>query len=314
MVALPGEPDPDAKGLLGGQASAQNNGVGVRPGLLGDVLMSGASPGNNAMVVPVLMGSYSEPKQAAPSWGLAPLPWPPCPGASHSMGVHLVDHRVRWEEELGVPACGRGPPWAGDGEGGTEAPLPGASASPCVEGGGGHGLTVRPVPSGADGAGRGAPPLGRPVPAGPRRPAPRPAATALLPAAPSAAARAPVPTAAGRPGPGAAEERPAGGELLVGGGRGMTLRAPRRGRGRRVRRQRRRMAGAGGQGGPPGAGSGRLPPDLEELTAGKAQRCAEPCRGRVQGATGKPRQERQPAGLGKFASAAEEAPGPPADS
>ena len=115
VVALPGEPDPDAKGLLGGQASAQNNGVGVRPGLLGDVLMSGASPGSNAMVVPVLMGSYSEPKQAAPSWGLAPLPWPPCPGASHSMGVHLVDHRVRWEEELGVPACGRGPPWAGDG-------------------------------------------------------------------------------------------------------------------------------------------------------------------------------------------------------
>ena len=197
VVALPGEPDPDAKGLLGGQASAQNNGVGVRPGLLGDVLMSGASPGSNAMVVPVLMGSYSEPKQAAPSWGLAPLPWPPCPGASHSMGVHLVDHRVRWEEELGVPACGRGPPWAGDGarvpwagdgEGGTEAPLPVASASPCVEGGGGHGLTVRPVPSGADGAGRGAPPLGRPVPAGPRRPAPRPAATALLPAAPPAAA------------------------------------------------------------------------------------------------------------------------------
>lgn len=68
------------------------------------------------------------------------------------------------------------------------------------------------TPSGADGAGRGAAPLASPVPAGPQLPAPRPAAAALLPAAFPAAAGIPVPAAAGGPGPGTAEERPAGGK------------------------------------------------------------------------------------------------------
>lgn len=73
--------------------------------------------------------------------------------------------------------------------------------------------------SGADGAGRGAAALARPVPAGPRLPAPRPAAAALLAAALPTAAGIPLPAAAGGPGPGAAEERPAGGELGWGHGR-----------------------------------------------------------------------------------------------
>lgn len=74
-------------------------------------------------------------------------------------------------------------------------------------------LTVCLSPSGADGAGCGAAPLARPVPTRPQLPASCPAAAALLPAALPATAGIFVPAAAGGPGPGAAEERPAGGEL-----------------------------------------------------------------------------------------------------
>lgn len=92
-----------------------------------------------------------------------------------------------------------------------------ASASPSVKWGGGHRAAAQPhcllAPSGADGAGCGATPLAGPVPTRPQLPAPRPAAAALLPAALPAATGIPVPASAGGPGPGTAEERPAGGEL-----------------------------------------------------------------------------------------------------
>lgn len=279
--------------------------------------MSVVSPCHKAIGIFLLMSSYPEPVQAflgpGPPTLASPIPrestWQPT-GCGGRKGLESPCRHAPAVRVLGHPTWGvhGGPCPLGPGGGcrGRPGPaLPRLWSGPTGALGGGCSLTVRPAPSGADGAGHGAAALGRPVPAGPRPPAPRPAAAALLPAALPPAAGAPVLAAAGGPGPGAAEERPARGEWGGGGRRGT------RGRTSAVTNcEGEEVAGAGGQGGPAGGGSicpqarnsrPRTSPSGRGNNVSKAQRRMEAGRGRVRGAAGKPRQERPPAGLGKFA-------------